>query len=76
MSDSQSNDVKTYRVPNLYPAKEYIVNICDSDHQPVKNIVFYYSFDGEDQQSATTDESGKLSLKGPKPASIIRLSVA
>lgn len=76
MSDGQSENVQTYQVADLYPSREYVITICDSDHRPVKNILFYYSPDGEDQKSATTDDSGKLSAKVSKPASILRISVA
>lgn len=76
MGYGQNDDIKTYQVPDLYPARKYSITFCDSDHQPVKNILFYYSPDGEDQRSATTDEAGRLSAKVSKRASLIRVSVA
>ncbi|MCK9440680.1 MAG: hypothetical protein M0Q13_04580 [Methanothrix sp.] len=63
---SEGNGKKMYMVKDISPAGDFIIDILDLEHNPIKDTEFSVAIDDGDAKNEKTDENGLIRIPSPK----------
>jgi hypothetical protein len=63
---SERNGKKMYMVKDISPAGDFIIDVLDLEHNPIKDTDFRVAIDNGQAKNERTDENGLIRIPSPK----------